>query len=290
MKRAKIIYNPYSGDRSFRLKLDQVIDKLQKDGYQATFYRSVSTDDIYDNMKSAKGYDCIIVAGGDGTINHVVNAMVQNEIKVPLGIFPTGTANDFAMHLKIPKKITEACDVIINGKIKEICLGKINDRYFVNVAAAGLLTDISQKIDINMKNTLGKMAYYLKGIERIPEFRPMNITVRNEGKIISEKVYLFVILNGSTAGGFKLAPDSSAYDETLNFIAIKPCNIIELFNLFIEMLRAEHLENNNIIYFKGKEFTVECNENIETDIDGEIGPKFPLNIRLSSKRLKVFAP
>ena len=56
------------------------------------------------------------------------------------------------------------------------------------------------------------------------------------------------------------------------------------------MLRSEHLENSNVIYLKGKEFTVECNENIETDIDGEIGPKFPLNIRLSSKTLKVFTP
>lgn len=290
MKKVRVIYNPYSGDRSFRNRLDLVVDKLQRGGYEVTLTRTMSIEDIYECVKNSLGYNSIIASGGDGTINHVVNAMIKNDLYVPLGIFPSGTANDFASHLKIPKNISDACKVIIKGNIKELFLGKINDRYFVNVAAGGLLTDISQKIDINMKNTLGKMAYYLKGIEKIPEFKPVNITINNKGRLLREKVYLFVILNGSTAGGFKLAPDSSADNEALNFIGIKPCNIIDLFNLFFKMLRAEHLEDSNVIYFKGKEFIIECDENIETDIDGEVGPQFPLNIRLSSKKLKVFVP
>lgn len=290
MKKAKLIYNPNSGDKSFKHKLDIIIDKLQKDNYEVTAYRTMSLEGIYENIKDSKNYDCMLVAGGDGTINHVVNAMIQNDINLPLGIFPCGTANDFAEHLKIKKNILDACKTIISGKTTEICLGKINDRYFVNVAAGGLLTDISQQIDINMKNTLGKMAYYIKGIEKLPEFRPINITVMNEGKVMKEKVFLFVILNGSMAGGLTLAPNSSADDASLNFIGIKICNIIDLFNLFIKILRREHLESNNVIYVKGSEFVVECDENIETDIDGEIGPEFPLNIRLSSKKLKVFTP
>lgn len=290
MKKAKIIYNPNSGDKSFKNKLDMIIDKLQMGGYEVTPYRTKSLESIYQNIKKSKDYDCILVAGGDGTINHVVNAMVLNDINVPIGIFPSGTANDFANHLKITKSIPEACKIIVSGKTTEICLGKINDRYFVNVAAGGLLTDISQKIDANLKNTLGKMAYYIKGIEKLPDFRPINITIKNNGKEIKEKVFLFVILNGSMAGGFTLAPDSNAQDATLNFIGIKICNIIDLFNLFIKLLRGEHLESNNVIYVKGDQFIVECDENIETDVDGELGPAFPLNIRLSSKKLKVFTP
>jgi diacylglycerol kinase (ATP) len=290
MKKAKIIYNPYSGDKSFKQKIDLVIEKLQVGGYEVTFCRTTSVENIYESIGASKRFDIIIVSGGDGTINHVVNAMIQNDINVPLGIFPSGTANDFASHLKIPRNVTDACKVIIKGNIKELYLGKINERYFVNVAAGGLLTDISQTIDINMKNTLGKMAYYIKGIEKLPDFRPIPITVKYNDKTIKEKVFLFVILNGSTAGGFKLAPDSSADANTLNFVGIKTCNIIDLFNIFIKMLRGEHLEDNNVIYFQGNEFLVECKEDIETDIDGETGPQFPLNIRLSSKKLKVFTP
>lgn len=290
MKKAKLIYNPYSGDRSFRYRLDTVIDKLQFGGYEVTPHRSMSIEDIYENVKNSRDYDCIMVSGGDGTINHVINAMVQNEIDVPVGIFPSGTANDFAGHLGIPKKITQVCDIIVRGKLTEVNIGKINDRYFVNVAAGGLLTDVSQKIDINMKNTLGKMAYYLKGIEQIPNFRSIPITIKQGENIIKDKVYLFVILNGSTAGGFELAPNSTADDGMLNLVAIKACTIVELFNLFIKMLKGEHLGSSSVIYLKGDEFLVECEGDIETDIDGESGPEFPLHIKISDKKLKVFTP
>jgi YegS/Rv2252/BmrU family lipid kinase len=265
-----------------------VIEKLQGGNYEVTPYRTMSIDGIYESMKHAKGFDCIISCGGDGTLNHVINAMVQNDIDVPVGILPAGTANDFAKHLDIPKKISLACDLIINGNITEFDLGKINSRYFVNVAAGGLLTDVSQRIDTNLKNTLGKMAYYLKGIEQLPNFKPIPVKIKHGKSVISEMVFLFLILNGSTAGGFRLAPDSTANDQMLNLVAVKSCNIVELFNLFIKMLKGEHLESNNVIYLKGQEFTIECSENIETDVDGEAGPGFPLNIRLSNKKIRVF--
>lgn len=290
MKRARLIYNPYSGNTSIKIKLDSVIDNLQNGGYEVTLYRTMSIDGIYDSMKYAEGYDCIIASGGDGTLNHVINAMIKNNINIPIGILPAGTANDFANHLNIPKNLIDACNVISNGKTIEFDLGKINDRYFVNVAAAGLLTDVSQKININIKNTLGKMAYYLKGIEQIPNFRTIPVRIKYENKEINEMLFLFVILNGATAGGFKLAPDSNAFDGNLNLVAIKACNVVDLFNLFIKMLMGEHLGDNNIIYLKGKNFVIECDDNPDTDIDGEAGPKFPLNVRLSDKKIRVFVP
>lgn len=290
MKKARLIYNPFSGRRVFGNRLDIVIHKLQSGGYEVTPIRTTNIEDIYDSMKYAQDYDCIIASGGDGTLNQVINAMMKNNVNIPIGILPSGTSNDFANHLNIPIHTSEACDVILKNKIAEFDLGKINDRYFINVAAGGLLTDVSQKIDTNLKSTLGKMAYYLKGIEQIPNFRPIPIKINHDGEIINEMIYLFVILNGSSAGGFRIAPDSTARDGLLNFVAIKACNIVELFNLFISMLRGEHLASNNVIYLKGRKFIIECNENVETDIDGETGPRFPLNVDISSKKLKVFIP
>lgn len=290
MLKARLIYNPYSGDTTFKNKLDLVIDKLQGAGYEVTPYRSMSIEDIYESVKNSADYDCIIVSGGDGTINHVINAMIKNDINLPIGIMPSGTANDFAGHLGIPKKVAKACDIITSGNITEVDVGKINDTYFVNVAAGGLLTDVSQKIDTNLKNTLGKMAYYIKGIEQIPNFKAIPITIKHDEEIIEEMVYLFVILNGSMAGGFKLAPDSTSDDGQLNLVAVKSCNLVELFNLFIKMLKGEHVGSNNLIYLRGREFTIDCKENIDTDVDGEAGPSFPINIRISSKKIKVFTP
>lgn len=290
MKKAKLIYNPYSGDTSFKYRIDLVADKLQKAGYEVTLYRTMSIEDIYENVGNSSGYDCIIASGGDGTLNHVINAMTKNNLDIPIGIFPSGTANDFAGHLGIPRRVTSACDIIARGKIRQYDLGVINNRYFINVASGGLLTDVSQKIDINFKNTLGKMAYYIKGIEQLPNFRAIPVKITTGSNVIEEMVYLFLILNGSNAGGFKLAPDSNANDGFLNLVAIKSCSIVELFNLFIKMLRGEHLGSSNVIYLRDTDFTIECDENIETDIDGETGPAFPLNVGIAREKVKIFVP
>jgi diacylglycerol kinase family enzyme len=134
------------------------------------------------------------------------------------------------------------------------------------------------------------MAYYLKGIEQIPNFRAIPATIKYEDEVIHENIYLFVILNGSTAGGFRLAPDATANDGALNLVAIKACNIVDLFNLFINLLKGEHIGSSNIIYLKSREFEIECNVNIETDVDGESGPDFPINVKISDKKVRVFTP
>lgn len=290
MKKAKLIYNPYSGDKSFKNNLDTVINILQLGGYKVTVWRSLSVEDIYEEVKESKDYDCIIVSGGDGTINHVINAMAKEDMYIPLGVIPSGTANDFANHIGLSKNIIECTKVITSGKIQEIDLGKINDQYFINVAAGGLLTDVSQKIDIHLKNTLGKLAYYIKGIEQLPNFKPIPVKITCDGVVYEENIYLFVVLNGSTAGGFKLAPGAVANDGRLNLLAFKACNIVELFNVFIQILRGDHIHNNRVLYLEGKEFRIESEASLEADVDGEIGPDFPLEIGIEHKRIKVFTP
>lgn len=290
MKKAKLIYNPYSGDKSFRNSLDSVINILQTGDYRVTVCRTVSVEDIYSEVKHSKEYDCIVVSGGDGTINHVVNAMVNEDVDIPLGVLPSGTANDFANHLGFNKNIKYACKVIAKGNIKEVDVGKINDRYFINVAAAGLLTDVSLKIDTNLKNTLGKLAYYIKGIEQLPNFRPLSVKITCDGVLYEENIYLYVILNGSTAGGFKLAPGAVENDGKLNLMALRACNIVELFNVFIQILRGEHTGNSKVLYLEGEKFLIEGEEEFQTDIDGEAGPYFPLEVSILHKKIKVFVP
>lgn len=293
MDRIHLIYNPGSGDRSFKYKLDEVIEEFQKEGYQVVPYKTLGAHDIEQGVKMTEYdyYRSIAVAGGDGTINRVINAMLKNKIKLPLGIFPWGTANDFASYFSIPKDIKKCCRNIINGKTKLIDIGKINDRYFINVAAGGLLTDISQKIDINLKNTLGKLAYYIKGLEQLPSFRPIPIEIITEDNIINENIYLFLIFNGCSAGGFNLlAKDAKIDDGKLDIIAIKYCAIVDLISLFIKMLRGEHLQDNNVIFVRTNKLKINCRYNVETDIDGESGPMFPVEVDTIPQAINLFVP
>jgi diacylglycerol kinase family enzyme len=113
LKRARLIYNPFSGKRVFGNRLDLVIHKLQLGGYEVTPIRTTKIEDIYDSMENAQCYDCIITSGGDGTINQVINAMMKNNINVPIGILPSGTSNDFANYLNLPKHTSEACMLLL---------------------------------------------------------------------------------------------------------------------------------------------------------------------------------
>lgn len=293
MNKIRLIYNPSSGDRSFKNKLDEVIEEFQREGYQVLPYKTLGVDDIEHGVKLAKLDNCksIAVAGGDGTINRVVNAMIKNNIKLPLGIFPYGTANDLAQYFGMSKDVKKCCRGIINGKVKSIDLGKINEKYFINVAAGGLLTDVSQKVDINLKNTLGKLAYYIKGLEQFPNFRPIPMEFVTEDVTISEKVYLFLVFNGRSAGGFNLlARDAIIDDGKLDIIAIKACALVDLISLFIKILRGEHLQDNNIIYIRTDKLKINSEYDVETDIDGESGPLFPVELSIIPGGMDIFIP
>lgn len=293
MKKIRLIYNPISGDRSFKNRLDHVIEEFQKEGFEIIPYKSFGNYGVEKAVSLLKDddYYALAVAGGDGTLNRVINAMKINNVDLPVGIFPWGTANDLASYFGIKRDVKQCCHNIINGKTKSIDLGTINGRYFINVASGGLLTDVSQKIDVNLKNSLGKLAYYIKGIEQIPNFRPIKVEMETEKEIINDYIYLFLVFNGCSAGGFDmLAKDALIDDGMLDVIAVRACLVVDLVPLFIKILRGEHLNDSNIIYMRTNRIKINCEYDIETDIDGESGPNFPVEIGVLPKAVNVFVP
>lgn len=289
MNKVKFIYNPYSGENTIITDIDKVIAVHQKYGYEVVPYR-ISFE--YDMSKAFEGidgsYKYILVAGGDGTIDTAVNHMKNLGINIPIAILPVGTANDFAKFIGMPENVEADCEQILNSKPKKIDIGKINDKYFINVASTGLFTDVSQKTDVNLKNTMGKLAYYVKGIEQLPSFRKLKIKVKSENTYFDGDMYLMLVFNGRTAGNFKLAYKAEVDDGLLDVIIIKAGPIKDMIALFIKMLRGDHLENTaGLMYFKAKKIEVECHENIVTDIDGERGPDFPLVIECIKEGIEV---
>ena len=289
MKKVRFIYNPYSGEGVILQKLDKVIEIHQKAGYIICPYRierGQNIEDAFDLID--KHYEYILVAGGDGTVDSVVNIMMKKNINLPLGILPVGTANDFGKLLDIPADVEEACKRIVSTvEPRSIDIGKINDKYFVNVASTGLFTDVSQKVDINLKNTLGKLAYYLKGIDEIKNFRKLKVKLTSNEYNYEGYMYLMLMFNGKTAGNLNIASRSDVEDGKLDIVLFKPVPIIEVLPLFLKVLRGEHLDSKKVIYFKTDSLLVECEEDIVTDIDGEKGPDFPLQVKCIKGGLKV---
>ena len=287
--KVKFIYNPYSGDNVILSKLDQVINLHQEAGYTIVPYRITPGEDVGMALKDIKdgNYKHILIAGGDGTVDSVVNAMAKNGVSLPIGILPAGTANDFSKFLGMPSDIEAACKQILSSEVKSVDLGSINDKYFVNVASTGLFTDVSQKTDVNLKNTIGKLAYYLKGLEELPNFRKLHVDISSKEVEFNGEMYLLLVFNGATAGNFNLATKADACDGLLDIIIFKAVQIYELLPLFIKVLKGEHLDSNKVLYFKTDYLRVECHEDIVTDIDGEKGPDFPLEIKCIKGGLKI---
>ena len=287
--KVKFIYNPYSGENLILSKLDKVISLHQEAGYTIVPYRITAGEDVGVALNDIKdgNYKYILIAGGDGTVDSVVNAMAKSGISLPIGILPVGTANDFSKFLGMPSDVEEACKQILSSEVKSVDLGSINDKYFVNVASTGLITDVSQKTDVNLKNTIGKLAYYLKGLEELPNFRKLHVNILSKEVEFDGEMYLLLVFNGATAGNFNLATRADACDGLLDIIMFKAVQIYELLPLFIKVLKGEHLDSNKVLYFKTDYLKVECHEDIVTDIDGEKGPDFPLEIKCIKGGLKI---
>ena len=131
----------------------------------------------------------------------------------------------------------------------------------------------------------------MKGIEKIPRFTPFKMRLQYGSNVIEDNFLLLLILNGSSAGGFsRLAPNAVIDDGLLDVIAVKNTNITNILALFLKILRGEHIGDTNLYNFQTNRLAITCEGGCETDIDGERGPGFPLDIEVKKHFLKVFVP
>lgn len=288
-KKVKFIYNPYSGDKAIVNKLDNIIKKYQSKRYTIIPYRISKDNCINEAFYDIEdGYSYILIAGGDGTIDIVINYMKQNKISIPIAILPTGTANDFAKAIGMSANIDDSVDNILESSIDRVDLGKINDKYFVNVASAGMFTDVSQRINNDLKNTIGKISYYIKGIEEALRLKKFNIRVKSDEFEYNGEMYLILVFNGRTAGNINLAYKSELNDGLLDVIIFKAMPIAKTLPVLMSIITGGNLDyHEDIIYFKTNEVFIDCDDYISTDIDGEKGPDFPLSTKCDKEALHI---
>ncbi|BCG57319.1 diacylglycerol kinase [Paenibacillus sp. URB8-2] len=276
-----------------RRRLADILDRLDQGGIEATCHATTGEGDATEAAADAvnRGYDLIIAAGGDGTLNEVVNGMAEKPNLPPLGVLPLGTTNDFARAMGIPKYWEESCDLIIQQQSRLIDLGKANDRYFINIAGGGTLTELTYEVPSKLKTMMGQLAYYLKGIEKMASLSPTELVIRANGQeLIHDEFMLFLIANTNSVGGFeKLAPDARIDDGLFDVIALKKCNLAELIRLVSLALRGEHLQDKKVVYFRTNEMEVTSPGHVQLNLDGELGGTLPGHFRILPQHLRIFA-
>ncbi|KMY48401.1 diacylglycerol kinase [Peribacillus loiseleuriae] len=293
MKRARLIYNPTSGREMIRKNLPDVLAKLEAAGYEASCHATTGAGDATRaaEIAIARGYDVVIAAGGDGTIYEVVNGLAGAENRPKLGVIPTGTTNDFARAIHVPRSIDAAVDIITKGHTMPIDIGKMNEKYFINIAGGGRLTELTYEVPIKLKTMLGQLAYYMKGIEMLPSIRATDVTIEYDGKFFEGEIMLFLVANTNSVGGFeKLAPDASLNDGMFTLLILKKTNLADFIRVASLALRGEHVHDKNVIYVKANRIKVTAKNEMMLNLDGEFGGLAPAEFVSQYRHFDVFIP
>ncbi|GIP22968.1 MULTISPECIES: diacylglycerol kinase [Paenibacillus] len=293
MKRARLIYNPSSGREEMRRLLPDVLHRLDRAGIETSCFATEGEGDATREAAEAvdRGYDIIIAAGGDGTLNEVVNGMAGKENLPPLGVFPLGTTNDFARAMGIPRRWEDYCDLVIENKTRYIDIGKANGRHFINIAGGGSLTELTYEVPSRLKTRIGQLAYYMKGIEKVASLSPTELLIKADGQPqMHGEFMLFLIANSNSVGGFeKLAPGAVIDDGLFDVIAVKKCNLGEFLRLMTLALRGEHFNDPHVVYFKTNRMEVTSPSMVQLNLDGELGGELPGVFEMLPQHLRIFA-
>ncbi|MCH4827447.1 MAG: diacylglycerol kinase [Planococcus sp. (in: firmicutes)] len=294
MKRARIIYNPTSGRELFRKHLPEVLEKMERAGYETSCHATTSEGDAIQAAAHAveRNFDLVIAVGGDGTLNEVVSGIAKFENRPKVGLIPMGTTNDFARAVHIPRDITKAVDIILKGDSIPVDIGLMNDdRYFINIAGGGRLTELTYEVPSKLKTVLGQMAYYLKGIEMLPSIRSSRVRIEYDGQVFDDSAMMFLIGLTNSVGGFeKLAPDASINDGKFTLLILKELNMAEFIRVASLALRGEHLSDPHVIYAKASEIKVTTEERVLLNLDGEYGGVLPATFKNLANHIEIYVP
>lgn len=280
LKRARLIYNPTSGREEMKRRLPDILQKLDEADIATTCHATTgegdATAEVIKTLDSG-AYDMIIAAGGDGTLYEIINGMANHPKRIPLGIIPLGTTNDFARALCIPRNWEYACELIINQYKEPIDVGRANDRYFINIAGGGFLTELTYDVPIKLKTMIGQLAYYLSGAEKLIHLRPTELTIKAEAVgVLQGEFMMFLICNSNSVGGFEqLVPNSELDDGMFDVLIVKKCNLAEFIKIITLALRGEHLSDPNVIHLRTRKLEITSPDLVQLNLDGEYGGNIP---------------
>lgn len=285
MKQALFLYNPQSGRGRIEEKIDHIDSLFHQHGYQIT---ACPVDFLNNPLNGHETVDLVVIAGGDGTVNYVVNRMKEKGLNLRLGIIPSGTANDFARALGMAKKPSEAALQILTGQEELVDCGRVNNNYFVNIFSFGIFTTTSQRTSDKRKHQIGKLAYLIEGVKEFRTIHGIPLQIKADGQEFDFESLMALIFNGETAGGFHLAPRSSIKDGLFD------CLLLERRNPLVSTLAmAQHLIGGHpkqVKHFQARCIDIVSPINEPTDVDGQKGADFPLHIECLHQALRVVCP
>ena len=285
MKKARVIYNPVAGKELMKKNLADILDVLEQAGFEASAFATTPEENSAKNEArrvAEAGYDLVVAAGGDGTINEVVNGIAPLEKRPKMAIIPGGTTNDYARALKIPRdNVREAAKVVLKNQTIKMDIGKAADSYFINIAAGGHLTELTYEVPTELKSIFGYLAYLAKGAELLPRIKPIPMHLKYDDGVYDGNASMFFLGLTNSVGGFEqIVPDAKLDDGKFSLIIVKTANVFEILHLVGLLINGgKHVNDRRIIYTKTSKLEVNLpdpNKRLMINLDGEYGGDAPM--------------
>lgn len=287
--RIKFIGNPKAG-RELIGRIRRAEKYLSESGIEVHTLITRKKGDAEEWARTAKdeGFERIVVAGGDGTINEVINGIAETPL--PLGIIPLGVSNVLALELGLPLRIERASMVALRGDIVSIPLGKTDSRYFSLWAGVGFDAEVVCRLNLDLKRYLGKLAYILAGIKVIINYRPSPIEIiTDQGEIL--KGYSAIIGKAKYYGGrFSVTPHARLEKEELDLCLFQRGRRRDILRYVFGVLTGNHLRFKDVVYRKVKGLKITSPGRVPVQIDGDCNGELPLNVSLKPKAVRLIFP
>ena len=272
-KKLLLIVNPYSGRAKMRGELLRVTEIFSRAGFEVTVYPTKARGDATVRVSQVREgeYDRIVVCGGDGTLNEVITGLMQAELKCKVGYIPSGTLNEWSSGLNISKNIAAAARDATSDRVITLDLGKFGEKFFTYTASFGAFTEASYSAPQDVKNVLGRAAYFFEGIKSLGNIKPLHLKFTCNGEV-KEGDFLFGAITKSLSVGGIVKFNENAVnlnDGYFEVLLIRNPDTIVKFQTIVDGILRQDLNREGIEFFKTKEITVEGGADIPWTLDGE---------------------
>jgi diacylglycerol kinase (ATP) len=290
-RRATLIANPVAGSDEAGERLHLLQSRLERAGP----VRTVLTGGPGDATRAARdaalrGDDVVFVAGGDGTLNESLNglASVGGALdRIGVGLVPMGTGNDFARALGMPDDLEAALDVLERGVVRQVDLGRVNGRLFVNASAGGFLAEVSEAVDPALKSVAGRLAYLVGGAKVLLGATPFRLRAAH----IDRECLLFAVCNAPMIGGGRLiAPSAVIDDGRLDVCVVQAMDLVTFVALLTRVSSGTHTDVDGVEYFSTDGLSLEFDRRVAVNVDGEVFEADRVDYDVQPRAVRFLAP
>ncbi|MFC4388454.1 diacylglycerol/lipid kinase family protein [Gracilibacillus marinus] len=290
MKKATIILNPSSGKENSETYLSFVERIVKENAYTYEVKKTKRAGDAirFAEQACANKDDLLIIMGGDGTVNEVINGVAEKEHIPLLHVIPLGTVNNFARALNIPLQIDEAIECIASTDYKSCDIGKINNQYFMNLVNVGAIAEATYSVTTEQKSKLGSFAYFIEGIKQFGEDAIFHAKLEIEDQTIESDTMLLLIAVTDTFASWKnVIKEAKIDDGYLHIFVFQPFTKLGAMSIVTKLMNGALHEHEQVTYYKTKKAIIHTDHTKTANIDGDEGCVTPLDVEILPKHVTV---